>query len=135
MILVPGSRAGLFCDISLSAPRPYVTTEFRGPIFNLLHGLSQSGAKVTTELVTRRFVWPGVRKNCHERTRACLDCQRSKVVKHVTSPVHDFALPTKRFSNALGIDRIDLIRPLPFCHGFSYCLTAVVWIGLHDGQK
>ncbi|CAB0032740.1 unnamed protein product [Trichogramma brassicae] len=45
------------------------------------------GARATIKLVTDRFVWPSVKKDCRNWARACIECQRSKVTRHVHAPI------------------------------------------------
>jgi cleavage and polyadenylation specificity factor subunit 1 len=73
------------------------------------------------KLVSQRFVWPGVGKDCRAWARACMPCQRSKVTRHVKAPIGSFNLPSARLSHV----HIDLDGPLPVSCGFRYCLTAI----------
>lgn len=107
--------------MSQPKPRPYIPTDLRRQIFTALHSMSHPGTRPTTKLVTDRFVWPSVRKDCRTWVKSCEPCQRSKVQRHTSSPVADFPLTTHRFSHV----HIDLIGPLPPSTDFRYCLTAV----------
>lgn len=111
----------LFCDVSGPVQRPFITSEFRKSIFNSIHGLSHPSVRTTIKMVTERYVWPGIRKDCRSWARTCIPCQKSKVSRHVHAPVHDFKLPSARFSHV----HVDLIGPLPISNGYKYCLTAV----------
>ncbi|KAL0859358.1 hypothetical protein ABMA27_011150 [Loxostege sticticalis] len=111
----------VYCDVSTSSPRPFVTKPLRKQLFDSLHSLSHPGANATAKLVAERFVWPGVRKDCREWSRKCLACQRAKVNRHVSSPFGTFDLPRARFS----FIHVDIIGPLPPSQGFRYCLTVV----------
>lgn len=117
---MPGSNIELFCDV-LKTPRPYVTPKLRRQTFKCLHSLSHPGVKATTKLISERFVWPNMKKDCREWTRACTDCQRSKVTRHVQSPLGTFKLPRTRFRQV----HIDIVGPLPVSNGYRYCLTAI----------
>lgn len=118
---VPGCRNDLYCDVSTPTPRPFITKNMRKKVFDHLHSLSHPGANGSALLVAQRFVWPGVRKDCRDWARSCLSCQRSKVSRHVSTPIGSYELPRARFQHV----HIDLIGPLPICQGFRYCLTAV----------
>ena len=48
----------------------------------------------------------------------CISCQKSKVHRHVKSPLGTFASPDARFEHV----HIDLVGPLPPSQGFSYLL-------------
>jgi len=110
----------LYCDTSTQQPRPFITTPFRRQVFDTLHGFSHPGANATVKLVSQRFVWPGVGKDCRAWTRTCTPCQRYKVTQHVKAPLESFNLPSARFSHV----HIDLVGPLPVSSGFRYCLIA-----------
>lgn len=118
---IPGTRAELYCDVSTPISRPFVTKTMRKQVFDSLHALSHPGANATIKLITERYVWPGIKKDCREWTRTCLACQRSKITKHVSSPLGAYQLPRARFIHV----HIDLIGPLPICNGNRYCLTAI----------
>lgn len=62
-----------------------------------------------------------MRKDCRDWARACIPCQRTKVNRHVTSPLGTYNLPRARFKQI----HIDLVGPLPPSQGYRYCLTAV----------
>lgn len=120
-IPIPGTNITLYCDVSLSRPRPFVTKELRRQVFNSIHSMSHPGVKSTTKMVTDRFIWPSVRKDCRTWVQTCEACQRSKVHRHTSSPLGNFQLPKSRFSHV----HIDLVGPLPSSHDFKYCLTAI----------
>lgn len=120
-IPLPGTDVSIYCDTSNSKPRPFICKEMRRQFFNRVHGLSHPGGKATTKMMTARFVWPSIRKDCKDWARTCEACQRSKVHRHTTSPLSTFRLPGSRFSYV----NIDLIGPLPPCSDYRYCLTAI----------
>lgn len=114
-------RTELYCDTSTQTPRPYITPMMRKQVFENLHGLSHPGTNATIKLITERYIWPGINKDCREWTRACLACQRSKINRHVSTPLGTYKLPNARFMDI----HIDLIGPLPICGGNRFCLTAI----------
>lgn len=118
MVKIPGTQTELYCD---ERNRPFVTKQFRRQVFESLHSLSHPGSNATAKLVSDRYVWPEIKKDCREWVRSCLPCQRSKITRHVHSPFGSFKLPSARFSFV----HIDLIGPLPISQGNRYCLTAV----------
>lgn len=120
-VTVPGTRLELYCDDSTPTPRPYVPKELRRQVYDSLHSLSHPGANASTRLVAQRYVWPSINKDCREWTRLCHACQRTKITRHVSTPVGTFKLPSARFSYV----HIDLVGPLPVSDGYRYCLTAV----------
>lgn len=118
---IPGSRNQLYCDVSTTTPRPLVPKTLRKQVFDSLHSLSHPGANASAKLVAERFVWPLMRKDCREWSKACLACQRTKVNRHVTAPLGTHDLPKARFKYV----HLDLIGPLPPSGDFRYCLTAI----------
>lgn len=118
---IPGTNIKLVCDQTTNIPRPYVPQELRRRVFDSLHSLSHPGANATSKLVSQRYVWPSIRKDCREWAKRCSACQRSKITRHVSSPIGTYKLPHARFLHV----HIDLVGPLPISHGFKYCLTAV----------
>lgn len=118
---LPGSHTELYCDVSTPTSRPFVPKQLRRQIFNCLHSLSHPGIDASVKLVAQRFVWPRMRKECREWSKACLSCQRTKITRHVSSPLSTFDLPSARFKYV----HIDLIGPMPSSNDYRYCLTAV----------
>jgi hypothetical protein len=118
---IPGTEATVYCDVSTSRPRPYITPSFRRQVFDVVHELSHPGARATVTAVTRCYVWPGIRQDCREWAKACPQCQRSKVTRHVHSPLGSFPLPKARIVHV----HLDLVGPLPFSNGCRYLLTMV----------
>lgn len=120
-VSVPSTGISLYCDVSTGRTRPYVPHDMRRAIFNKLHGLSHPGVRATTRLVTERYVWPSINKDCRDWSRSCNSCQRSKVTRHNTASLGNFNTPSGRFMHI----HIDIIGPLPPCKGYRYCLTAI----------
>ena len=120
LIPIPSTDVSLLCDVSTNNVRPYVTTEFRKMAFKSIHNVAHLGVKATQRALTQRFVWPGIKSDCSAWVRACVQCQKSKVQRHVSAPVGKFNIPRGRFDHI----HIDLIV-LPPSEGFRYCLTIV----------
>ncbi|XP_075726365.1 uncharacterized protein LOC142768290 [Rhipicephalus microplus] len=62
-----------------------------------------------------------MQRDCRTLARTCIQCQRTKITRHVTSPLGGFPLPTERFEHV----HIDIIGPLPPAGPYRYCLTAI----------
>ena len=116
---VPNVNAYIYCDVSTNATRPFVPKTFREKVFRSVHGLSHPGVRTTVKLVSQRFVWPSMRKDVSLWARACVECQRNKVSRHVFSPRGTFP-PSARFEHV----HVDLIT-MPSSDGFRYCLTCI----------
>ena len=111
----------VLCDISTGRARPIVPEAWREPIFQAIHGLSHPGIEATKKLVSEKFVWHGLKKYIGQRAKQCLECQRSKVQRHIKAPLQKLPMPKSRFGHV----QIDLVGPLPVCQGFEYLMTVV----------
>jgi transposase InsO family protein len=120
-VRIPDTEVLLYCDLSSSTPRPFITKPFRKSVFYSLHNLSHPGIKASTKLISQRFVWPSMNADCRSWARSCMACQKAKVTRHNWTPVGDFAPPSSRFEHI----HIDLVGPMPVSEGYRYCLTCV----------
>lgn len=111
----------LWCNIEKDRMRPFVPSSHRKIIFDSLHNLSHPGIRATKKLILERYVWTSIAKDVVTWTRACVDCQKSKVSKHTRSPIQPFVQSSRRFDHV----HIDLVGPLPPSEGFSYLLTCI----------
>ncbi|GBN19492.1 Uncharacterized protein K02A2.6 [Araneus ventricosus] len=118
---VPNTDVMLYCDISTQVIRPYIPKTHRYQVFRNLHDLAHPGVRATVRLICSRFVWPKMKQDIVNFTRSCIACQKSKIFRHVHSPLAEFKVPNQRFVHI----NIALIGPLPSSQGFSYCLTAI----------
>ena len=109
----------IVCDMSTKNPRPWVPGEWRRRIFNLIHGLAHVGPRPTLRAVSDRFVWHGLHKDVMLWSRSCLDCQASKVSRHVRAPLQALPTPDARFDHV----HVDLVGPLPSSEGKTYLFT------------
>lgn len=70
--------------------------------------------------MTQRYVWPSIKKDCRVWAQSCLQCQRAKVSRHVSTTPGTFPLASRRFEHV----HIDIVI-MPSSEGFRYCLTCV----------
>ena len=110
----------LIVDVSNGPPRPWVPVSWRRKVFDLIHGLGHPGVEMTRKAVAAKFVWPTMRQDVSKWARDCLECQRSKVLRHVVPPIGEFEVPHKRFSHI----NLDLVT-MPLSNGFKKLLTIV----------
>ncbi|GFX38662.1 retrovirus-related Pol polyprotein from transposon 412 [Trichonephila clavipes] len=110
----------LYCDMS-QKPRPFVPKSMRQLIFKALHFFSHLGISASIDLIAKRFVWPGMRRDIKIMVRSCVKCQRAKVTRHTKSPIGTFALPDARFAHI----HLDFIGPLPPSNGNQFCMTII----------
>ncbi len=53
--------------------------------------------------------------------QSCIDCQRAKVHRHTTAPLHQFQPPSRLFEHI----HVDIVGPLPISAGNQYVFTMV----------
>lgn len=111
----------LYCDMSLKHPRPFVPLRLRKLVFENLHYFSHPGMSASINLISKRFVWPGMHKDIKSMVRSCENCQKAKITRHTKSPLGTFALPDARFAHI----HLDFIGPLTPSDGNQYCLTII----------
>lgn len=122
LLSLPQTKMKIYCDVSQPDKiRPFIPFRFRQIVFNSIHGLSHPGVQATTKLLTDRFVWPSINKDCKQMVQHCLACQRSKIHRHNKSQIGQIHMPDERFAHV----HIDLVGPLPASRGYTYCLTAI----------
>jgi len=120
LVTTPGTQAQVYCDISTTKMRPFITKAFRKAAFDTVHQQSHPGANVSVKLATERFVWPSIKKDCRRWTKGCLECQRNKITRHVITPPMNFRPPTQRFEHI----HTDIVT-MPYSEGYRYCLTII----------
>jgi len=111
----------ILCDVSTPCARPIVPKEWRKPIFDMLHGMSHPGIKGSRKIVSKYFVWHGINKDVGNWAKTCLQCQASKIHRHIKSPLETFAQPDRRFSDI----HIDIVGPFPVSQGCTHLLTCI----------
>lgn len=121
LLKLPNSTTQVYCDVAHDTVRPLVPKSFREVIMHQLHDIAHPGARATAKLISSRFVWPNMRKDCVSFARRCIKCQRSKVHRHVKSAHAPFNVPGQRFAHV----NIDIVGPLPISGGMRYLLTCI----------
>ncbi|GBN73255.1 Pro-Pol polyprotein, partial [Araneus ventricosus] len=111
----------LICDMSTNQPSPFIPKAYRQIVFENVHFLSHPGTSATSNLISKRFIWPKMKSDIRDRIRACTKCQRAKVFQHTKAPLSTFSEPDARFSHI----HLDYIGPLPISEGKKYCLTII----------
>ena len=118
-IPIGNSQTKLLCDVSTGTPRPIVPPSWRSTVFHAIH--SHPSIRITRKLVASKFVWHGLNKQIGLWTKQCIACQKSKIQRHVKSPVTPYPLTNARFQHI----NIDIVGPLPSSQGHRYRLTMV----------
>ncbi|KII61927.1 Transposon Ty3-G Gag-Pol polyprotein [Thelohanellus kitauei] len=120
-VKLENSNYSLICDVSTGKLRPFVPENWRKRVFDIIHNLSHPSIRSTGNIISSKFVWPGMRKQVTSWARCCLQCQSSKIHHHNKAPLEKIGIPEKRFAHI----HIDLVGPLPSSKGFTHILTMV----------
>ena len=121
LINIPNSNVPLYCDVSNSKIRPYITDSFKKIVFNSLHNLSHPGIKATQKLIVNRFLWKNINSDVRKWTKSCINCCKAKIIRHNKSRVHNLPLPTNKFKSI----NMDIVGPLYESNGYRYILTII----------
>ncbi|XP_037089476.1 uncharacterized protein LOC119109828 [Pollicipes pollicipes] len=108
-------------DKSTVASRSWVPSPLLRHVVRLLHILAHPDVPATTEVMTRRFVRPNMKRNIRVWTQACIRCQRTKALQHTESPVALFDAPGERF----GTVHVGIVGPLLPSDGYTHLPTCV----------
>ena len=117
---IPIGDFHLYVDVSNGPARPFVPFSWRKRVFESVHGLGHPGIERTRQMMREKFVWPSLRADVSRWARGCLHCQRAKVGRNTVPPIHEFVVPSRRFSHV----HVD-ITMMPESNGHSYLLTMV----------
>lgn len=119
----------LWCDVSTLQPRPFLPDKCRRPIYDNFHNISHPGVKGSLRLIKSRYFWPNMDRDIRQWSKACLNCQSSKVSKHTKMPVVSIAPASDRFEYV----HIDIVGPLSpsiepgqtYTSPYRYLLTCI----------
>lgn len=120
VVTLPGMSRPITCELSTTSPRPFLPKAYRYAAFKAQHELCHSGIRTTRKQVTSKFFWPSMSKDTATWTKACLDCQRAKVHRHVVTPLTTFP-PSQRFEHI----HIDIVGPLRISNDYRYVVTII----------
>ena len=111
----------VFCEISGNSIRPYIPTPLRRSIFDRIHNVAHSGTGSTDRQIRSKYIWPGLHRDVAKWCKSCLDCQQSKISRHIKFLPDHFVAPDGRFDHV----HIDLIGPLPISEGCRFIVTMI----------
>ncbi|XP_022162742.1 uncharacterized protein LOC111028413 [Myzus persicae] len=81
----------IYPDTSTKQTRMYEPLQHRRTVFDGLRGQAHGGGSATSRLIKARYCWPCMDKQIKYWTKCCIQCQRTKVFKHIVSPITPFA--------------------------------------------
>lgn len=80
----------IFCNFYRNNNCPVVPQKLRYNVFLQLHSISHPGIKSTLRQLRSRFYWPGMTKDIKRWSKACHQCQITKVTRHTKSELENF---------------------------------------------
>ncbi|XP_067615063.1 uncharacterized protein [Eurosta solidaginis] len=120
-ISIPILNFNISCETSGETPRPFVPSNLRKTVFDILHGIAHPGTIATRRLIVKKYYWPNMNKDINIWSKECLNCQKSKVYRHTKSPVVKIQIRKNRFEHI----HLDIVGPLPISKGHRYILTII----------
>ena len=118
---IPGCERKVWCDISQPRVRFLVPESWRNRVFQDVHNLSHPSGRATLAIVSRAFVWDGLRRDVLAWSRSCQVCARNKIARHTRQPVQALPTPAGRFEHV----HVDLVGPFPREQDRRFILTIV----------
>jgi hypothetical protein len=112
---------GVIYDVSMNTPRIFVPKNMRRKLFDNTHNISHPSHNTTLKLINDKFVFPHMSSTIKEWCKACIPCQKSKIIRHTRSPISNIQPKSDKFSQV----HIDIVGPLPPVEGYRYLLTMI----------
>jgi len=103
------------------AIRPYIPMSLRNRVFHMFHDAAHPGPKVIDRVIRQCYVWPNMHRDIAKWCKSCIDCQQSKISRHVKLNPDKFVAPDGRFEHV----HMDIVGPLPESSDFKYCVTII----------
>lgn len=118
---VDNTETTIYCDVSTENIRPYIPKPLRRRIFDVVYNTVHLSGKTTRRQISTKFVWSSMNKDIMHWARTCLQCQRTKIGRHVRRRPEQIHVPDERFSHI----HMDIVGPLPPSRGQRYCLAMI----------
>ena len=116
---MPGCSRKVWCDISQSRPRFLVPQGWRKRIFEAVHNLSHPSGRATLAIISKTYVWEGLRHDVLAWSRSCKECARGKIGRHTHPPIRQIETPVVRFEHV----HVEVVGPFTKDQGLRYVLT------------
>jgi len=118
---IPGSHKLIYCHLHKNIARPFVPNSHRKVVFQRFHNLSHPGTRATGKLIKGKFFWPSMATDISTWTKQCINCQKSKVIRHNKTALGRYEITENRFEHI----NIDIIGPLPPSNENKYIITII----------
>ena len=121
-VLLTDHGISLLCDTSHGRLHPFIPFNMRFEVFHLYHSWSHPGANTDIKLISRRFVWHGMKRDIRQWTRECQVCARSKILRHNIAPLVNVTPPPRGLFTNVYVDKTG---PLRDSKGYNYLLIII----------
>ena len=111
----------LFCEMSMSIPRPFLPKNLRVKIMRSLHNLGHYSIKESVRKISMYYYWTNMKEEITKFCQTCHGCQSAKTGKFKPPNLGHFEVPDTRFSHI----HLDIVGPLPESQGYKHLLTTV----------
>ena len=110
----------LWCEASMSKPRPFLPKRLRQFAMKQLH-YAHDGIKESVRLVSSHYYWTDMKKEITTFVQTCHGCQSQKATNKPPPHYGTFEVPDQRFTHC----HVDIVGPLPESEGYKYILSVI----------
>ena len=118
---LPNSNKTILIDCSTGTNRPLVPPSLQSRLIKHYHNMAHVGIRATRRLIQSRYVFPSMKKKIRDYVNTCIGCQRSKVTRHIVSPLTPIPVPNERFHTI----HVDICGPFPPSQTYTHLLVCV----------
>lgn len=94
---------------------------FRKQAFSAIHNLAHPGSRATDRLISKKFVWPSMKKDIILWTKQYTACRKSKINRHNKASRARCKNTESRFDHLT----VDIVGPLPCSNDNRYMVTII----------
>jgi cleavage and polyadenylation specificity factor subunit 1 len=109
----------VLCSVFQGANRPVIPKKYRLHVFKQIHNLAHPGTRSTLKLMRSKYFWPNMTRDIRKWSRACHDCQRTKISRHTKTELGCFPE-----SDRLEHIHCDIVH-MEEDNGFKYLFTII----------
>ena len=117
----PNSNKTILIDCSTGTNRPLVPPSLQSQLIRHYQNMAHVGIRATHRLIQSRYVFPSMKKKIRDFVKTCVGCQRSKVTRHIVSPLSPIPVPNKRFHTI----HVDICGSFPPSQTYTHLLECV----------
>ena len=119
----------LLCDTSQAMVRPLVPSSWKRKLFDIIHNLSHPSIRNTKRLMSRKFVWKGLKSQVGKWAKERESCQAAKVIRHIKPHCKHSKYLQGNFNIFMSI------RWVPSAFLMDIHTSSLLWIDSRGGWK